>query len=141
MDERFPCLYLPPPVPVETRWIVPFRIEIKYFYKDVIRKYVDLFHLAYTYYITSRQSVVIMGCRTTKDIRRLCSVRFFRVWRLFCVWRLFFSITAGKPSERRRAIGIDISGWVRKWRGEGGTGVVWLGVMSELFGVYNSYQI
>ena len=28
-------------------------------------------------YITSRQSVVIEGCRTMKDIRRLGSVRFF----------------------------------------------------------------
>ena len=47
------------------------------------REYVDSYHLAY---ITSRQSVVIAGYRAMKDIRRLCSVRFFQVWRrLFAI--------------------------------------------------------
>jgi hypothetical protein len=40
--------------------LICMHIEIKHSYKDVIRKYVDSFHLAY---ITSRKSAVIAGYR------------------------------------------------------------------------------
>src|ERR1700733_11214399 len=99
MNQRFPYLYLS--FVSVFKWNHHHHIKIKYFQKDVIREYVDSIHLAY---ITSRQSIVIAGCRVMKDIRRLRSVRFFRVPR-----RLF---AISKPSKRQY-IGIDIQGRLR----------------------------
>ena len=70
-------------------------------------------------YITLRQSVVFADCRTSKDIRRLRWVRFFRVWR-----RLFSISKASRTAVYWDRYPRAARKW---WRGEGGTGVWWAG--------------